>query len=203
MFSNFLLEAFDKFFSLVILPPFVISYWRGTYNLLNIFVYANDIELRSWLFLIVGILGNFILTYYQRQIKLFLNPETNRIRFLIGSRIYTIISSIICVNGFRSTWHLFDIYFTSNIKQIMVFNMLVVLIVLGTFKGIRNILDTPYFLVNDCYEKYFYIPTRYQMSVKYILTKQLFNLPSVNSKLYIFFKKYRNRENQFYGSSTA
>lgn len=189
MFSNFLLEAFDKFFSLVILPPFVISYWRGTYNLLNIFVYANNIELRSWLFLIVGILGNFILTYYQRQIQLFLNPETNRIRFLIGSRIYTIISSIICVNGFRSTWHLFDIYFTSNIKQIMVFNMLVGLIVLGTFKGIRNILDTPYFLVNDCYEKYFYIPTRYQMSVKYILTKQLFNLPSVNSKLYIFFKK--------------
>lgn len=165
--SNLFLEAFDKFFSLVILPPFIIGYWRGTYNLLNIYIYTNNLEIRSWFFLIIGIFGNFILTFYQRQIKSLLNPEINQLRYLIGSRIYTIISSIICVNAFRSIWHLFDIYFTSNIEQIMVMNILVVLIILGAFKGIRNIVDTPYLLVKDCYENYFYIPTRYKMSVKY------------------------------------
>lgn len=162
------MEAFDKFFSLVILPPIIVGYWRGTYNLLNIFLYTNNIELRSWIFLIIGILGNFILTLYQQQIKSFLNPEINRLRYLIGSRIYTIISTLICINAFRSIWHLFDIYITENHKQILMINMLVVLIILGAFKGIRNILDTPYFLVHDRYEKYFYIPTRFQMSVKYL-----------------------------------
>lgn len=164
--SKFLLEAFDKLFSLVILPPFIIGYWRGTYNLLDIFLYKNNHEIRSWIFIIIGIIGNFFLTFYQRQIKLFLNPEINQIRYLIGSRIYTIISSIICINGFRSVWLLIEIYITSNIKEMMIILIFVVLILLGAFKGIRNILDTPYYLVRDCYEHFFDIPTRFKMSVK-------------------------------------
>lgn len=192
-----LLEAFDKLFSLVILPPFIIGYWRGTYNLLNIYLYTNNILLRSWIFFIIGIIGNFFLTFYQRQIKLFFNPKINKIRYLIGSRIYTIISSIICVNGFRSLWHLIDIYITSNIKQMLIINILAVVIILGAFKGIRNILDTPYFLVKDCYKKYFVIPTRYQMSVKYIKNMFFDQLIERN-----FFKN-RNQKSQFFGFSTA
>lgn len=172
--SKVFFEAFDKFFTIVIFPPFIIGYWRGTYNLLDIFLYKNNVEIRAWIFLIVGTLGNFILTVFQNKIRLFLNPKINKLRFYIGSRVYTIISSILCVNSFRSIWHLFDLYITTNVQQILILNILLVLTILGACKGVRNILDKPHFIVKDGYESCFYIPTRYQMSVSiqiFLLTK--------------------------------
>lgn len=162
--SEVFLEVFDKIFSLVILPPFKVGYWRGTCHLLSFLLYKKDIEIRSWIFLIIGIFGNFILTVFQRQIKVFLNPETSKIRYFIGSRFYTIISSLISINELRCMWNLFDLYIVINDKTVLLI-VVVVVINLGAFKGIRNISDTPYVLVRDCYEHYFDIPTRFQMSV--------------------------------------
>lgn len=153
-------KIFDQIFSLIILAPAVVGYWRGTCNLLDIFLYPENELISSWISFVIGIIGHLFFTIFQNSFKNFLNPEKSRILYYIGSRLYTIVFAFICVNSFRGVWQLLEFYTAYN-KQIIGFTILITVVSLGLLRGIRNIAS-PYFLVRDCYRDYFEIPTRFK-----------------------------------------
>lgn len=160
-----LLDVLDKLFSSVIIAPAVVGYWRGTWNLMDDFLYTNNEFASAFGSLLIGITGHLIFTIFQKNIKKWFNPDVHRIGYYLGSRIYTTIFGIVCVNGWRGGWQLIDLFTTNDI-------FIVLLITLGCalcltlFKGIRNISASPYILVTDHYNDYFDIPTMFKMSVR-------------------------------------
>lgn len=153
------LKIFDQIFSLILLAPAVVGYWRGTCNLLDIFLYPENELISSWISFFIGIIGHLIFTIFQKNIKNVLNPEKSKILYYIGSRLYTIVFAFICVNSFRGVWQLLEFYTDYEIKTVSI-TILISVTSLGVLRGIRSIAS-PYFLVTDYYSNYFEIPTRF------------------------------------------
>lgn len=153
------IKIFDQIFSLIILAPAVVGYWRGTCNLLDIFLYPENELISSWISYFIGIIGHLFFTIFQKNIKNVFNPEKSKILYYIGSRLYTIIFAFICVNSFRGVWQLLEFYTDYEIQTVSI-SILISVITLGLLRGIRSIAS-PYFLVTDYYSNYFEIPTRF------------------------------------------
>lgn len=153
-------KIFDQIFSVVILAPAVVGYWRGTCNLLDIFLYPQNELISSWISYIIGISGHLFFTIFQKQLKNVFNPKKGRIRYYIGSRLYTIVFAFVCVNSFRGVWQLLEFYTDYEVETVSIMISISV-ICLGVLRGIRSIAS-PYFLCTDTYSNYFEVPTRFK-----------------------------------------
>lgn len=153
-------KIFDQIFSLVILAPAVVGYWRGTCNLLDIFLYPENELISSWISYFIGIIGHLIFTIFQREIKNVFNPKKSKIRYYVGSRLYTIVFAFVCVNSFRGVWQLLEFYTDYEVDTISIM-ILISVACLGVLRGIRSIAS-PYFLATDTYSNYFEVPTRFK-----------------------------------------
>lgn len=184
--KNKSLEIFDQIFSLIILAPAVVGYWRGTCNLLDIFLYPENELISSWISYFIGIIGHLIFTIFQKNIKNVLNPEKSKILYYIGSRLYTIVFAFICVNSFRGVWQLLEFYTDYDIKTVSILILLSVTS-LGFLRGIRSIA---YFLVTDYYCNYFEIPTRFMATKNPILNVLdcLFSVIFMESLVVVFWR---------------
>lgn len=162
---SIILDVLDKLISSVILAPAVVGYWRGTWNLMDDYLYPNNEVTSAFGSLLIGITGHLIFTIFQSNIKKFFNPNVHRIGYYLGSRVYTAIFGIVCVNGWRGGWQLIDLFTTNDILIVLLITLGAALC-LALFKAIRNISASPFILVTDHYNDYFDIPTMFKMSVR-------------------------------------
>jgi hypothetical protein len=98
------LQLLDTLFASFIVGPLVITYWRGTWNLSNTFLLPHDKLHSCFASLVIGIIGHLIFTTFQDFFKSIFNPNEHRLLFYIGSRLYTSIFAVICVNTWRGGW---------------------------------------------------------------------------------------------------
>lgn len=103
-YHKYLLHILDTIFASFIIGPLVVSYWRGTWNLSARYLFPHDLLHSSFSSLIIGILGHLVFTIFQDTFKGLFNPNKHRLTFYIGSRLYTSIFAIICVNTWRGGW---------------------------------------------------------------------------------------------------
>lgn len=160
-----LLLLVDELFSSLILAPLVVFYWRGTWNLMGTYLFPENSIHSAIASLTIGIAGHLIFTMGQGFFHQVFNPDKHRLTFYIGSRLYTNISAIVCVNGWRGGWQLIDIYTNHDVKTIVIITVSVT-IVMCALKSIRNLTGAPFAVVVDDSKDYFEIPTYFKTRVR-------------------------------------
>lgn len=164
-FYNGFLQVLDTFFSALIVGPLVVTYWRGTWNLMGHYLFPGKPINSALASLAIGIIGHIIFTIFQEFFRRYFNPDKHRLTFYCGSRLYTSIFAIVCVNGWRGGWQLIDIYTNHNVTTIVVITISVIIIMIAV-KTIRNIIAAPFVVVSDSATGYFDIPTMWKTSVR-------------------------------------
>jgi hypothetical protein len=103
-YHNFLLHILDVVFTSFVSGPLVVSYWRGTWNLSSEYLFPYDKLHSAFASLVIGVMGHLIFTIFQSTFKTLFNPAEHRLTFYVGSRLYTSIFAVICVNTWRGGW---------------------------------------------------------------------------------------------------
>jgi hypothetical protein len=164
-YHSVVLEIIDTFYSSLVIAPLVVSYWRGTWNLSHKYLFQEN-ELHSQIAsLIIGIVGHLVFTIGQGSLRNHFNPNRHRLTFYIGSRVYTSIYGIICVNCWRGGWQLIDRYTERHMSHILTITITAI-ISLMLLKAIRNVTATPFVVVTDSSGEYFDVPTMFKKSVR-------------------------------------
>lgn len=164
-YHSLLLDSLDSIFSSVVVAPLVVSYWRGTWNLMGFYLLPlNNIQ-SSVASLIIGIIGHLVFTIWQGSLRNYFDPNRHRLTFYLGSRLYTSIFGIVCVNCWRGGWQLIDHYTARDMKTILSITIIAI-VTLSAIKALRNVMGLPFVVVTDHSQEYFDIPTMYKKSVR-------------------------------------
>lgn len=166
--SKLILEILDTLFSSSVVAPLVVSYFRSTWQLTDAYLFHYDKYLSTFASLVLGIAGHLVFTIGQNSLKKCFDPlelEQQRLTFYIGSRLYTSIFGIVCVNGWRGGWNLIELY-TPRDPTLIILITFSAAFLLGLFKSLRNIAATPFVIVIDDKKDYFKIPTRFRKLVR-------------------------------------
>lgn len=168
-YHSVLLEFLDSLYSSIIVAPLIVFYWRGTWNLSEIYLYPHKKIQSSVASLLIGIAGHLVFTIWQRTFEKFLDANRHRLIFYVGSRIYTAIFGIICVNCWRGGWQLIDHYTARDMTTILSITFLAILALMA-LKSLRNVVATPFVIITDQKLDYFRVPTKYKTMVSDRLT---------------------------------
>lgn len=107
-YHSLLLHLIDISFTSFVSAPLVVGYWRGTWNLSSEYIYPHNKLYSSIASLIIGIIGHLVFTIFQGTFKALFDPNEHRLTFYIGSRLYSSIFAIICVNTWRGGWQVMN-----------------------------------------------------------------------------------------------
>jgi hypothetical protein len=80
----------DTVLSLCLVAPMVVGYWRGTWFLLDAYLYPDDAAASCWISLLLGFGSLLLATWFQRQLQDYVTRQTPCIYFLL-SRLYTVV----------------------------------------------------------------------------------------------------------------
>lgn len=164
-FHDLLLEKLDSLFSALIVAPLVVSYWRGTWNLSDVYLFPDNKIHSAVASLIIGIVGHLVFTILQGWFRGLFNPNRHRLTFYCGSRLYTSIFGVVCVNCWRGGWQLIDHYTARNMTTLVSVTIFAIT-ALMLLKTLRNVASPPFVVVTDEPTMYFNVPTMYRKSVR-------------------------------------
>ena len=105
-----LLTTLDILLSTVLISPLVVSYWRGTWGLMDLFVFPDRPDYSSYVSLFSGLVGILVFTLAQHRLENCLHPDKHRLLYYIVSRLYTAVFAFCCVNSWRGAFKLLDLY---------------------------------------------------------------------------------------------
>lgn len=165
-YHSVLLEFLDTLYSSFVVAPLVVAYWRGVWNLSEIYLYPNNKIQSLFTSLLLGIVGHLVFTIWQGTFEKFLDPDRHRLLYYLGSRTYTAIYGIVCVNCWRGGWQLIDHYTARDMTTILSVTILAILALMA-LKSLRNVIATPFVVVTDQQFDYFKIPTKYKTLVSF------------------------------------
>uniref|UniRef100_A0A1L8D9T0 Putative conserved plasma membrane protein n=1 Tax=Nyssomyia neivai TaxID=330878 RepID=A0A1L8D9T0_9DIPT len=157
-----LLDFLDTILSTLVVGPLVISYWRGTWNLMDLYLFPNDKILSASASLGIGVVGHLICTLFQDAFK-HLHPNHHRITFYVISRLYTAIYGVICINGWRGGWQLIDAYTPTKVSTILLCTIIPA-VCLALLKALRNLSAAPFTISIDAPNEYFDVQTMFKTS---------------------------------------
>ncbi|XP_057377434.1 uncharacterized protein LOC130698863 [Daphnia carinata] len=150
----------DTMLSLCLVAPMVVCYWRGTWFLLDVYLYPDDTAISCWISLVVGFGILLLATWFQRYLQDYVTRQAAWLYFLL-SRLYTVVLCLGCVNHWRGVWGTLDVY--TGIGWTTASMSLVIgvtgLIWLHAF---RNIMAPPLVIIVDDPEEYFTFPTMFR-----------------------------------------
>lgn len=156
-----LITALDNLIAAGVISPLVVSYWRGTWSLMDYYVYPNDPKSSSMVSLFIGLVGIMIFTMTQKFYTNFLNPNIHRLSYYVSSRLYTASFGFACVNSWRGAWIALDAYTSTDRMSVVLVTSVSLIILLGS-RTVRNISAPPFAIVTDRYEGYFDVPTLFK-----------------------------------------
>lgn len=158
------LNLLDFLYSSFILAPLVVTYWRGTWNLMDHYLFEGDKFASPAASLAIGVVSHLLFTIFQGNMRKAFNPDRHRLVYMFFSRVYTYVYGLGCVNGWRGGWQLLDNYTPLNVPIVLVMTISAAMVLTG-FKTLRNISASPFFIATDHSKEYFTIPTMFKTSV--------------------------------------
>lgn len=160
------LETLDTLYAALIVAPCVVGYWRGTWNLMGIYLFPGHPTYSSIASLIIGIVGHLVFTIGKDFFRHNFHPDHHRLTFYVGSRVYTSIFGVVCVNGWRGGWQLIDLYTTQDVRIIIIITV-TCLLMMAALRTLRNISAPPFVVVTDHSSEYFDVPTMFKQTVRH------------------------------------
>lgn len=158
------LSVLDSLLSSVLIAPAVIAYWRGTWQLFDLFLLPQSKGWSSLASLVIGVVGHMFFTITQGQMARSFHPEKHRTLYYVASRCYSYVYGAVCVNMWRGVWLALDVYSAKNPFIISGITLGAVIALIG-MRCLRNISSTPFAVVLDMRQGYFEIPTLFKIDV--------------------------------------
>jgi hypothetical protein len=159
-----LLSVLDTVLSALVVSPAVIGYWRGTWMIMDRYVFPNQHTYSSWVSVAIGYLGHILFTLLQMPITKRIHPDHHWLSYYIVSRLYTAIFGFVCVNSWRGVWRLLE-YYTGHHIEPLLGTTVASIVALAALRTLRNISSPPFSITTDCCDGYFRVPTMFRVSV--------------------------------------
>ena len=90
LFGHPLAVVGDSILSMCFVAPLVVGYWRGTWELLKMYLYPNDMATSCWISLAFGCSTLCLVTWLQNGLQSIITQQSGCIYFIL-SRLYTVI----------------------------------------------------------------------------------------------------------------
>lgn len=149
----------------VCIGPLVVSYWQGSWRILDNFAYIREKEIFYWTIFLIGFSVCYINIFTQRCWIDYIAYSKNWI-FIPISRCYSYISAFGLVHLWYGVWNLTDLYSGKNLTSALV-NIVIVVVLLGSFRTLRNICGAPNIACIDLdKDNYFKATTRFHTEVR-------------------------------------
>lgn len=159
------LVAVDAALSTVIITPVVVTYWRITWKLMDIYLLPAH---KAWSVAAsvgIGFLGLFVFTFFQHRLKRYLKPRKHTATYYVISRLYTAAFAYSCVNSWRGIWDAMDMV-TGTRPPVVAASVALGICSLASMKTLRNIIAPPIAILTDNYDGYFEVPTLFRIGVR-------------------------------------
>ncbi|XP_076060917.1 transmembrane protein fuseless [Oratosquilla oratoria] len=178
-----LLAVLDSLFSILVVSPLVVGYWRGTWQLMDIYLLPGNKAMSVWTSLAIGLFCGLFFCFLHEPMTRCFDHERRPQLHLLMARLYTFVFCVGCVNHWRGVWAAWDLY-TGTSWQSGVTSAGIGLLTLGICRGLKNILAPPFVIIPDHPRGYFDFPTMFEAKKDrcfYFVLDTLFTVVLVSS----------------------
>lgn len=102
---RFLWLSLDGLICIFIIAPFVVLYWRGSFQLLDIYIFPSNLKISAVISFIVGVCGTFVVNIGQNIFPRHIHSYKTVFLQILLKRIYTYVFGWIIVNHWRGRQH--------------------------------------------------------------------------------------------------
>ncbi|XP_074663099.1 uncharacterized protein LOC141915459 [Tubulanus polymorphus] len=155
--------SLDVIITFFIIAPLVVSYWRGTWELMDHYL-PREAPLNCFISYGIGVCLVMIFNLLQFKLEKCLHGQ-NVILFIICSRVYLYVLSGAIVNHWRGVWTLWDHYTGTGALSGMT-STIIGFAMLALFRGAKNAYAPPLLSVIDRHDNFFVISTRFRRTPK-------------------------------------
>lgn len=161
-------RAIDAVFASVVITPLVVIYWISAWCLCDIFIKPEEPEASAVISFAIGLVGQFVLCFYQSTIAKLLNFEKWRLMDFIASKLYALFAALICINLWRGLWMFADSVSSDDVVS-MTRNVVQVLAILILTRTLKNSVASPFVVMTDSNSDY-RVSTYFNTTVSYSRT---------------------------------
>ncbi|XP_041987864.1 uncharacterized protein LOC121739444 [Aricia agestis] len=158
-----LLEFADVVFASVVVAPAVVTYWKSTWSLLDLYVLTSDPVLSAAACAAFGLCCDLIFCVFQAQLTARLTPERSRLTYYAASRACTYVAGVACVGAWRGVWNLLN-ECTGDSARTLMSTTAAATLSLAALRVLRNICAAPFAVAVDSPQDYFNVPTMFRTS---------------------------------------
>lgn len=157
-FANACLHAVDFMLNLLIFATLVVFYWRGTWNLIDIYFLPGQTARNAWGSFGIG--HGVMLTATLAQGYLKKIDSRKRLLFIVISRIYTYFVAFGSVSQWHGVWLVYDFY--AGTSWLSAFSSFIIgSFFLIVFRSYSNVFAPPLVIGHDTNTRgYFTVTTR-------------------------------------------
>lgn len=155
------LEAADALFAGAVVAPAVVTYWKSTWTLLDLYALPDKPVQSAALCAAAGLACNFLLTLFQTHLTERLKPDKNRLTYYVLSRLYTCLAGVACVAAWRGVWNLLN-ECTGSSARTLLSTTAAATLSLVALRALRNICAAPFAVAVDSPMDYFDVPTMFR-----------------------------------------
>lgn len=156
-----LLECADALFASIVVAPAVVTYWKSTWSLLDIYVYPDNSIASAAACAAFGLCVDLILCVFQSQLAKYLSPDRGRLTYYVLSRLCTCLAGVACVGAWRGAWNLLN-ECTGDSARTLLSTTAAATLSLAALRTLRNICAVPFAVAVDSPQDFFYVPTMFR-----------------------------------------
>lgn len=156
-----LLEFADALFASVVVAPAVVTYWKSTWTLMDLYVLPDDPVFSAAICATFGLCCDFLFCLFQSQLSKYLGPDKGRLTYYVMSRLYTSIAGVACVGAWRGVWNLLN-ECTGDSARTLLSTTAAATLSLAALRTLRNICAAPFAVAVDSPQDHFDVPTMFR-----------------------------------------
>ncbi|CAG4985615.1 unnamed protein product [Parnassius apollo] len=158
-----LLETADCLFASIVVAPAVVSYWKSTWSLMDLYVLPDTPVSSAAACAIFGLCCDLFLCVFQSKLGKYLRPDHGRLTYYVLSRVYTYVAGVACVGAWRGVWNLLN-ECTGDSARTLLSTTAAATLSLAALRALRNISAAPFAVAVDGPQDYFDVPTMFRTS---------------------------------------
>lgn len=152
-----LLQCADVLFASVVVTPATLAYWWSTWNLMDFYVYPDDLLMSAFVSAVFGMSWSVLLCMCQFQLRRFINQDKGRVKYFVLSRMYSCVAGVTCVAAVRGVWDLMDK--GGEGLTALSWSTAASILSLAALRTLKNICAIPFVVVIDSPRDHFDVPT--------------------------------------------
>ena len=159
-----LLTVADCMLSMFLLTPLVTAHWRGTWNILDLYLFPANLQLSAWVSAVVGSAGCLVFYLFQDVFKTVFS-EPSRVHRLLTFSVYSLVFAMFSIGQFRGVWLLWNYHVGTDARCVLI-SSLVGFLGASVFRAGRNSCAQPFIGTVDNVNDFFDCATRFQAKVR-------------------------------------